>query len=70
MTLKALCFVHLEWLVDGEEGYVVSMRLGKKMSRCRMKLQAGATVPLLDEATEIIDKHMYTYSKQEVQVEM
>lgn len=35
-----------------------------------MKLQAGATVPLLDEATEIIDKHMYTYSKQEVQVEM
>lgn len=32
MTLKALCFVHLEWLVDGEEGYIVSMRLGKKMS--------------------------------------
>lgn len=56
VTLKALCFVHLEWLVDGEEGYVVSMRLGKKMSRCRMKLQASATVPLLYGVIEIIDK--------------
>lgn len=56
MTLKALCFVHLEWLVDGEEGYIVSMRLGKKMSRCRMKLQAGTTVPLLYGVIEIIDK--------------
>lgn len=60
MTLESLCFIHLEWPVDGEEGYVVSMRLGKKMSRCRMKLKAGATVPLLNGVTEIIDKYMYT----------
>lgn len=37
VIFKAFCFVYFEWFVDGEEGYIVFMRLGKKMFRCRMK---------------------------------